>query len=119
MTAKESATWKWAIGIIVTLGLVIAANTLATGIFQGQTAEKTRHNHEEIVGVKSVIKDEIKPALARSIKHVDQSKIETPMILHKIGKLETAVEKFRTEQTSMKTEILNAVREGNDRPDNP
>lgn len=110
----NGTTLRWAIGMLVGLVITVGGAALTTGIFQGETKKQVSHNHEEIVGVKTNIKDMIVPELLRAKKHVDQSEIETPMILGKIEDLEDEFKGFRIEQRAMKSEILEAVRQSND-----
>ena len=116
MTKGNGTTLRWSIGILVGLVVTVGGAALTAGIFQGETKKQVSHNHEEIVEVKSNIKDMIVPELLRAKTHVDQSKIETPMILGKIEDLEDEFKGFRTEQQKMRTDILNAVKARNDAP---
>ena len=116
MAERNGNTWKWALGIIIALIVPAGAAVLAMGLFRGETNKQVSHNHEEIVSVKTNIKDMIVPELLRAKKHVDQSEIETPMILGKIEDLEDEFKGFRTEQRAMKSEILEAVRQRNENP---
>lgn len=120
MAAKNGTTLRWAIGIlvglVVTVGGAVLTSALTSATFQGKTKNQVEHNHEEIVGVKTNLKDMIVPELLRAKKHVDQSEIETPMILGKIEDLEDEFKGFRIEQRAMKTEILKAVNKRNDNP---
>lgn len=114
----NGTTLRWAIGILVGLIVTVGGAALTVALtaaqFQGETKKQGSHNHEEIVGVKANIKDMIVPELLRAKKHVDQSEIETPMILGKIEDLEDEFKGFREEQTAMKKEILDAVNKRNE-----
>jgi len=91
---------------IAALALAVGLAVQGAGRLKGSEAEKISHNHEEIVGVKAAIKDEIKPALSRAIKHVDQEEIDTPRIKSDIAGIRTDFKDFTTEQRSVNKEIL-------------
>lgn len=58
---KDTKTLKWAIGIFLGLAITALASMNALGVFQGETKQQVKHNHEAI--------QEIKPEVSKNSEH--------------------------------------------------
>ncbi len=57
----KNNTWKWTIGIIIAIAITALASMNALGVFQGETKQQVKHNHEAI--------KEIKPEVSKNSEH--------------------------------------------------
>ena len=58
---NNNTMWKWVLGTIIGLSITALAAINTLGVFQGETKQQVKHNHEAI--------QEIKPEIKKNSEH--------------------------------------------------